>query len=263
MNKSVFVKILGFRATLIHGDPMVLDRWLWLKTYLPDTKNGEFLLDIGCGTGAFTLGAAKRGYDALGLSWDERNQRIAQERAKMCSLDSAHFEVCDVRKLDSRKNLHEKFDIVICTENIEHIIDDRKLMIDIQNCLKPGGRLLLTTPYLYYEPITSVDKGPFSSIENGEHVRRGYTRSMLEELCQQSGLTVEHFDYCSGFVSQKLTYALRVLSKINYFLAWSMILFFRIFPPLFDKHITLLLGKKFYSICMVAYKKRFRSDSHN
>src|SRR5258708_2658920 len=84
MDKSLLTKIIGFPATLIHGDTLILDRWLWLKTRLPETGNGEKLLDIGCGTGAFSIGAALRGYEALGLSWDKRNQQVAGERAKIC-----------------------------------------------------------------------------------------------------------------------------------------------------------------------------------
>ena len=79
MDKSLLVRIIGFPATLLHGDTLVLDRWLWLKDRLPNTKNGDTLLDIGCGTGAFSVGAALRGYESLGLSWDERNQRVAGE----------------------------------------------------------------------------------------------------------------------------------------------------------------------------------------
>ena len=31
LNKRILIQIFGFHATLIHGDPLVLDRWLWLK----------------------------------------------------------------------------------------------------------------------------------------------------------------------------------------------------------------------------------------
>ncbi len=148
MDKSLLVRIIGFPATLLHGDTLVLDRWLWLRDRLPKTKNGDTLLDIGCGTGAFSVGAALRGYESLGLSWDERNQRVAGERANICKAHSAKFEVLDVRRLDMRSDLLGRYDIAICLENIEHIIDDRKLLTDIAACMKPGGRLLLTTPYL-------------------------------------------------------------------------------------------------------------------
>ena len=100
--------------------------------------------------------------------------------------------------------LFERYDIAICLENIEHIIDDRKLLTDIAACMKPGGRLLLTTPYLRLSHYP-WGYGAVSPVEDGGHVRRGYTPRMLEELCKHAGLLVEQISYCSGFLSQKIT----------------------------------------------------------
>src|SRR5215469_14254232 len=132
MNRSLLVQVFGFPATLVHGDTLVLDRWLWVKSYLPLVATGSRrLLDVGCGTGAFTIGAARRGYRALGLSWDERNQRVAGERAVLCKAPLAEFEIQDVRHLDQRSDLRENFDVVLCCENIEHILNDQKLVLDM------------------------------------------------------------------------------------------------------------------------------------
>ena len=256
MDKSLLVKIFGLHANFIHGDTLMLDRWLWLKKRLPETKNGEKLIDIGCGTGAFSIGAALRGYDTLGLSWDERNQRVAGERAEICRANTAAFEVLDVRNLESRDDLLGQFDVAICLENIEHIINDKKLIIDIALCLKPGGRLLLTTPYFNYRHITSGDKGPFSKVEDGGHVRRGYTKAMIEELCNQANLMIDNISYCSGFLSQKITFIQRVVSKVHPLLGWATILPLRFLPPLFDRFVTSLLRWPYYSICLEAYKPR-------
>jgi SAM-dependent methyltransferase len=257
MDKSLLVKLFGFSATLIHGDTLVLDRWRWLKRRLPVTRNGEKLIDIGCGTGSFSLGAARRGYESLGLSWDTHNQTTAALRAKLLHLHSASFEVQDVRYLSERRDLFDRYDVAICFENIEHITDDRKLLTDIANCLKPGGRVLLTTPYLYYRPISAADLGPFSKIEDGGHVRRGYTKTMLEELCQSSGLVPEHISYCSGFLSQKITSLLRALSRIHPLVGWTLILPLRVLPLLFDVLITAVTRWTSFSICLEAYKPRF------
>jgi 2-polyprenyl-3-methyl-5-hydroxy-6-metoxy-1,4-benzoquinol methylase len=200
IDKSALVRLFGFPATLVHGDPMVLDRWLWLKQRLPKARSGERLLDVGCGSGAFTIGAALRGYRALGLSWDVRNQQVARERAALCRADTASFEVLDVRKLDDRHDLQGAFDVAVCCENVEHIIDDRKLFRDMSACLKPGGRLLLTTPLLTYRPVSDTDNGPFVEVEDGGHVRRGYSAAMLAELCAEADLAVEKFTSCSGRV---------------------------------------------------------------
>jgi 2-polyprenyl-3-methyl-5-hydroxy-6-metoxy-1,4-benzoquinol methylase len=257
IDKSLLVKVLGFSATLLHGDTAVLDRWLWLRRRLPRTANGEKAIDIGCGSGAFSIGAARRGYDVLGLSWDERNQAMARERAVLCDAHSAAFEVLDVRQLDSRTDLRAKYDVAICCENVEHILDDRKLIVDIAGCLKPGGRLLLTTPYFHYRPIASSDIGPFVELENGAHVRRGYTRAMLEELCSHANLRVEEVSYCTGFLSQKAMFALRALSKIHPLFAWAVILPFRVLPPLVDRTVGAITRWPYYCICVEAYKPRF------
>ena len=260
MDESLLVKMFGFPATLVHGDTLVLDRWLWLKQRLPKTRNGEKFLDVGCGSGAFSIGAALRGYDALGLSWDERNQRVAGERARICKANSARFEVLDVRKLDIRNDLIGQFDVTICFENIEHILDDKKLLQDIAACLKPGGRLLLTAPYLMYRAITAGEDGPFSRTEDGGHVRRGYTVGMLEELCKHANLVPERFSFCSGFLSQNITFLLRNLSNAHPLLAWATTLPLRVLPPIFDRLVSSLTAWPSFSICLEAYKPRYSEE---
>lgn len=257
MDKSLLVRIFGFPATLIHGDPLISDRWRWLKKRLPEAGNGECLVDVGCGSGAFSIGAALKGYNSLGLTWDERDRNVAKERARICKANSARFEVLDVRNLDGRNDLVGQFDVAICFENIEHIINDRKLIVDIAACLKPGGRLLLTTPNMNYRPISRGDDGPFSLVEDGGHVRKGYTGAMLEELCSHAKLTPENISYCSGFLSQKITFLQRALSQIHPLVGWCAILPLRFLPPLFDTFITKLIRWPSFSICLEATKPGF------
>jgi SAM-dependent methyltransferase len=260
MDKSLLVKLAGFPATLIHGDTLVLDRWKWLKARLPVTKNREKLIDIGCGTGAFSIGAALRGYESLGLSWDERNQKIASERANICKALSVKFEILDIRNLDTREDLTCKFDVAICFETIEHIINDRKLLRDISSCLKPGGRLLLTTPNYHYRPISSEDNASLSKCEDGGHVRKGYTHAMLEELCSHVGLVPDKISYVSGLLSQKVTSIQRLFCRIHVLIGWSVTLPLRIIPPLFDKPVTTLTQWPYYSICLEAHKPRYSEN---
>lgn len=257
MYKSLLVRLFGFPATLIHGDTLVLDRWRWLKRRLPQTTNGEKLIDVGCGTGAFTIGAARRGYVALGLSWDERNQAEAARRAAICRADQASFCVCDLRELDKHLEYRGVFDVAVCLETIEHVLDDARLLQSISACLKPGGRLLLTTPNLYYKAITESDNGPFCTTETGWHVRRGYNKSMLLELLENSGLRCEEISYCSGIISQGVTRLMRRAAVIHPLFGWAVIL------PL--RPLTLLDQLIFgwsiippYSICIEAYKSRLR-----
>jgi 2-polyprenyl-3-methyl-5-hydroxy-6-metoxy-1,4-benzoquinol methylase len=246
------VRAIGFPATLIHGDTLVWDRWRWLKPRLKEHRGN--LLDVGCGSGAFTIGAARMGYDPLGLSWDERNQTVAAERAAIAKAHGAHFDVWDVRHLGERADLLSKFDVAICLENIEHILDDYKLMLDIRMCLKPGGVLLLTTPNRQFRAIGPLpDDGELSVVEDGGHLRRGYLESDLRVLCERAGMEVDDISYCSGFLSQKITYLLRIFSGLNRYLGWAIILPLRLLPVL-DTALGRLFHWPPYSICLQAHK---------
>ena len=252
----LLTKLMGSRAGYIQGDTLVLDRWLWIKRRLPRTRNSEKLLDVGCGSGAFTVGAALRGYDSLGLTWNNAETTKAEGRAALCKAAQARFETCDVRKLDKAIHLRRSFDQVICCENIEHIIDDQKLFQDMAAVLREGGRLLLTTPNYHYRPMDSGDLGPFPKVENGSHVRRGYSRGQLAELCERSGFIVEEISYCSGFFSQKITSFLRLFYRRGYPVAWVLTLPLRPFIPMADRLVAALSGYPGYSICLEAIKRK-------
>lgn len=253
VDKSLLIRIFGYRAAFIHGDTAMLDRWNFVKRHIPRTGNGEKVFDVGCGSGAFTIGLARRGYDATGLSWDERNQKIAGERAMLANASKIDFPIGDARQLDQLEGHRGRYEYVLSLENIEHILDDRKLMHDLAACLVPGGWLVLSTPNKDYRAITPEDDGPFSVTEDGWHVRRGYTPGMLAELADEAGLDIEEIGYCTGFISQKLTWLIRRGRMFGWLLALPL----RVLPPLFDPLIRKLTGYPDFSVTLVAYKPRF------
>jgi SAM-dependent methyltransferase len=257
LNRIFLTKILGATAGLIQGDFLMGDRWRWLRDRLPRTANGETLMDVGCGSGAFTICAAQRGYKSLGLTWDESDTKIATERASLCRAAGASFRICDVRQLDEQPDLRGAFDFAICCENIEHILDDRRLVKALYSCLKPGGRLLLTTPNYYYRPIVKGDRGPFRPVEDGWHVRRGYSKGQLRDLFTGTGFIIESISYCGGFSSQKLTGFLRLFRGKSYALGWAVTLPARLVVPLVDGLHRRMTNYPPFSICLEAYKAKW------
>lgn len=247
---NTFLTCLGGPSILLlFGDSLVIDRWQWIRKRLPPEP--RMILDAGCGNGWLALNCARLGHQTLGLGYDTDDIHRARGRADALG-SAARFETQDVRDLDSRPDLAGNFDVVTCTEVIEHIIDDSKLMLDLSVLLRRGGKLLLTTPNLDYIPMDVGDAGPFVSIEDGRHVRKGYSAYDLHRLAEGSGLRVDEISYCSGRASQRFTRLLRSLSRlIGYSSAWALTLPLRVFPLAIDR---LRQTYPKYSICMVASK---------
>lgn len=246
-----------FYKTLVHGDLLVLDRWRWLRRWFAGQPRGK-VLDVGCGGGAFCFGLGRMGFSCIGLSWDDPRMLRARQRAAAIGVsDNVEFTVQDARHLDQQQQWRAMFDYVVCTENIEHILDDHKLMTDMAAVLKDGGLLFLTTPNKDYIPIGVGDpKDKLSLVEDGGHVRVGYDENDCRAICSKTGFDVVNIDYCSGFMSQKLTGFYRILiSCVGVPAAWAIIFPFRILPLLCDRMILRLFDWPGYSICLVARRK--------
>ena len=111
-------------------------RWL-------DPQAGDRILDIGCGSGvAASLIAQTKGTQVLGI--DVKEEAINYARAQFQS-PNLNFEVGLVDDLDFED---ASIDKIALLEVIEHIYPDQamKAMREYFRLLKPGGRLVVTTP---------------------------------------------------------------------------------------------------------------------
>jgi 2-polyprenyl-3-methyl-5-hydroxy-6-metoxy-1,4-benzoquinol methylase len=225
--KNALVKLFGWRGTTLLGDPTVVDRARWLQRHL---QPGPLrTLDAGCGAGAFTLYAGKIGNTALGLSFSQAQIDKALSRAKILGIESVAFREMDLRTLDEHAASLGRFDQVIVFETIEHILNDQKLVDDLADLLKPGGTILLTTPSMLHRRLWGER---LSGVEDGGHVRWGYTHQGLRVMFERAGLEVVAEEFISGVVSQKLASLQYGLSRISWGMAWGLTLPLRVFHPL-------------------------------
>jgi 2-polyprenyl-3-methyl-5-hydroxy-6-metoxy-1,4-benzoquinol methylase len=231
----------------MQGDPMVYDRLRWLRRHL---RPGRLrTLDAGCGNGAFTIYAARIGNEAIGISFDAANNRKAVARAAMLGI-GARFVQADLRRLDTMRAELGSFDQVVCLETIEHIMDDHKLARDLGKMLKPGGRLFLSAPNSKCPPMRG-DK--ISAVENGDHVRWGYTHEEMRAILAEVGLATVAEEYCSGLISQTIGNLERRISELTPMLGWTATFPLRAFQ-LGDGTATDVLGAPYLSIAVVAEK---------
>ena len=91
--------------------------------------------------------------------------------------------------------------------NIEHIINDKKLLEDISNLLNKKGLLYLTAPNLSYSLFFTKEETygiPTSGVEDGGHIVRGYTFEKLEKILEKNNLFTIHKSYIGGPFSRFL-----------------------------------------------------------
>jgi SAM-dependent methyltransferase len=243
------VNLFGWRAALLHGDPGAYSRYRWLKRRL---KPGPLrTLDAGCGSGTFTMLAASLGNEGVGLTDSSFDCEKATKRAAQSNLN-AQFDVVDLRRLDEQDL--PPFDQIILLECVEHIINDKKLICDLASLLKPGGRFLLTTPYLHHKPYFEEWKMQTPGVEcSAGHVRFGYTHEEIRELFEAAGLDVIEESYLVGFVAIQLFNLYLIGSKLNPYLAWAGTLPLRLLQ-VFDRPVTRLLRYPYLSIGVVGAK---------
>lgn len=249
---DTMLRLLGWRSLLIHGDTCVLDRWLWLRRHL--RKGDVRTFDAGCGNGAFSIYAARAGNDVVAASFSPREQEDARRRADRVGATRIEFRALDLREIEHHRPALGLFDQIICLETIEHINEDEALIGSLAAMLEPNGQLLLTTPFDAHRPLYSEEAVP-SPIEDGSHVRFGYSQQRLRQLAEGAGLEVTSESFVSGFVSQKLTDLMRRLTgRLGLLPAWAILLPLR---PLviFDAPLTRALRYPHLCVALSATKR--------
>lgn len=249
---DTMVRVLGWRPLLIHGDPCVLDRWLWLRRHLRTGSLRTF--DAGCGNGVFSIFAARAGNEVVAASFSAPEQEAARRRAAVLEVGGIEFRIIDLRELEDHRDSLGTFDQIICLETIEHVSDDEALVRALAGMLRPGGQLLLSTPFDGHRPLYTEERHP-SPIEDGSHVRYGYSQLRLRQIVQDAGLEVTSEDFISGVVSQKLTDLMRRLTaRLGRVTAWIFVLPLR---PLVivDRPLTRLLRYPHLCVALCAVKR--------
>lgn len=112
-----------------------------LATCLSEKKGNA--LDIGCGTGTLSFYLASKGYIVSGIDISKKAIEACKKNAKQLGFEKeTRFEKMEFPSYTPKG----KFNLVICSEIIEHIKDDEKALRKIYNLLTPKGILLLSTP---------------------------------------------------------------------------------------------------------------------
>jgi len=107
--------------------------------------NGKRFLEVGCGLGFFSQKAVELGAKVTGV--DVGARLVKKNRKK---IPKGRFLVASASDLPFSDN---SFDVVLCTEVIEHVEDQDRAVKELVRVLKEGGVLVVTTPNRIFRPI--------------------------------------------------------------------------------------------------------------
>jgi ubiquinone/menaquinone biosynthesis C-methylase UbiE len=99
------------------------------------------ILDIGCGTGNFSIKLAKMGLDVTGIDVSEKMLKVAENKAKEEGLN-INFINMDAHDMIFEDN---SFDAALSMAVIEFIDKPEKILNEIFRVVKKGGKILIGT----------------------------------------------------------------------------------------------------------------------
>ena len=144
-------------------------------------QENDRVLDFGCGRGTLVIELAKRGIRTTGSDFSEHAIQFAQNLAAKFPKevqDRLEFWKLDIKEF----NFHELFDVIIFNQVYEHLYDWEleTFLSKFKKALKPGGRLVISTPNLdyvrYLYPIKRLVNLPLKLIKEPLRVLRGKSK---------------------------------------------------------------------------------------
>ncbi len=167
-------------------------------------REGDTVLDLGCGFGRHAFEAARRGARVVAL--DAGRDEVEGVVATFVAMAQAG-ELTDVASHVAAVQgdaLHlpfadATFDRVIASEVLEHIPDDLTAMAELTRVLRPGGTMAVTVPRGLPEAVNWALSDAYHEVPGG-HVRI-YRRAVLEDRLRSVGLSVVGHHYAHGLHS--------------------------------------------------------------
>jgi len=143
---------------------------------IPNAKNSALLLDAGAGSFRYRDTLMNKGYTYE--SQDFVNVFDLSKRGQ-------HTYTCDINAIPVEA---ERFEVIICTQVLEHLENPLTAFLELERILKKGGSLYLTTNFLF--PIHGE---PFDYFR--------FTKFGLQSLSSASGFVINEIQPRGGFFS--------------------------------------------------------------
>lgn len=205
----------------------LLQRAKWVAKQFPSDTSSRYLLDLGCGEGAFLRAilltkisnVVKIGLD---FSW------------QACSAGNLPGQIeTTVGTLDALPLKSDTFDVITMWHVLEHVRQPKQALSEVKRLLKPDGKVILACPV-----IDSFEARLFGKYWCGFDVPRHlhtFSRALLKVILQDSGFECyEIKGLIAGWNSIKTSWQFllgfaKLQNLLASILAWPIFLIDRLF----------------------------------
>ncbi len=154
-------------------------------------RDGDWLLDAGCGNGRHSWVASKRNHStiiAFDTDWEslEKNKyTLALLKQKGEVNSNSHLLQADITNLPFKDGA---FNRIICSEVLEHIPQDRQAVRELIRVLDSDGAMGVSVPHHLAESICWMLSKDYYGFPGG-HIRK-YKSPQIAALLRSSGLNI-------------------------------------------------------------------------
>ena len=226
-----------------------------------DIQPGFKILDIGCGSGRHACGAYQcRDITVIGSDLNIQDLNAARDRLLFHDQLGEHgggawaLSAADITGLPFK---NETFDLVICSEVMEHIPNERQAVKELVRVLKSGCNLVVSVPRYWPERLYWALSKDYANSNQG-HIRiyktGGLTRLLESQGLKKWSLHYAHSLHTPFWLLKCLAGPTRsdaaIVNLYHRFLTWDMMKHPRItrfldylLNPIMGKSIVIYLRK--------------------
>jgi SAM-dependent methyltransferase len=162
----------------------------WMSHELRDLPNGSPVLEVGCGDASFTTELANHFSHVTAI--DISSGQIAENAARLPGIVFRQHDVAETFPFPDAS-----FDVIWCSEVLEHLFEPAFALREMHRLLKPNGRLLVTVPYhgRFKNVLIALFNWDEHFVPSSPHIRF-YTNRSLARIVRTAGFQAIKIKTC-------------------------------------------------------------------